>query len=202
MAEVTITSPAQLTNEVPEDGAANPWECHNFVYSILATETANYVSHIAWSLSGVFPVGISIDPLTGVISGQIKYFGEQPACTNNYPKETMLEDGSNRNDNGRLKDPFFIFVFDVTRKYNIKNPDTAPLADGSAPPATIIETVSKTFKIKVIKNHDIDNLLFVINYLKAGFTINVKGKKYNYSIVDELLLVHRGPFPKCTINTA
>ena len=218
---VVITSPTKLVNDVPENGAANPWECHNFIHTVLYTEAANFISNSKWSLSGNVPVGLSIDPDTGIISGQISYFKDQPYATNNYPDEILLEDGSNYMNIGRFKDPSLVFPFTITREYNILNPlvedpatpgaldpavtdlgnGTVQLADGvTIAPMTVLESNFKDVEIKVIKNNDIDNLVYLVKYLEAGYHITVNGEKYFKDRVNELLQVHPGPFPNCTVQ--
>jgi len=199
MSSTTITSPVILNNDLLLDGASNPWECHQFSHQILHSEDGNFCSHVAWSISGDIPIAVTMDPGSGVISGHMDYFELQPSCTgNNYPKETITVDGANNMNSGRFIPEFYDFVITVKRDYLIKGPNPATGAMDCVAP--LPESVSSTHIIKMIKNHDIDNFLYIHGYLNAGHIIDIELTKYDKNKVNELLAVHPGPFPPCAIT--
>jgi hypothetical protein len=44
-----------------------------------------------------------------------------------------------------------------------------------------------SYIIRVIKNNDIDNVIFCIEYLKAGWTLNLGNKKYDKTMINQYL---------------
>lgn len=177
-----------LNNQKPMDGASNPWECHDYEHVIEYTNGEYFLSHIKWRLEGDVPIGLNIDINTGVISGNIATFNNQTSCVDRNIEESLLLDGSNHMNNGRFKHDSYIFNFKVIREYTETDETEEP----------IIELISESdISIKVIKNNDIDNLIFCIKYLEAGHSINVDGNKYKIDEIDELIKVHKGPFGNC-----
>lgn len=195
MSSVVITTAGNIINETPTKGAVNPHECHYFSHQVLYTEDENFCEHVSWELLGDVPVGINID-VNGLISGEIKHFGEQPLCTDNYPLEEIKRDGSNHKNNGRFKHSTFTFNFTIRRNYKVKglNPDTSLLDCENS----IDEYVDSEVNIILVKNHDLDTYLFVHNYLEAGNVIQYNNVKYFYEDINELMIVHPGPFGGCT----
>jgi len=196
MAECKIDDVGIILNDSPVNGAGNPWECHSYKHQIKFTEYSNFFLHVKWSITGDIPKGISIDSATGLISGTIKFFPEQPSCQDNESTNVLEEDGSNYKDIGRFKHPYYDFNFTVRRDYLIDSDPSMPPPIGIVP-----ESTESNITIRVIKNNDIDNMIFVYKYLEAGHSINIEDKKYTFDNVDEALAVHKGPFADCPTKT-
>jgi len=197
MPSTTLTSPTMLPNDLLSDGAMNPWECHTYSHTMQHVEDGLFCEHIAWSMSGDIPVGLSMDAGSGTISGDVLHFGLQPSCQDNYPIEVFREDGGNYTSTGRFKELYFDFIVTIQRDYLVKGPN----ADGKPDCATPLpESVSGVFIIRVVKNHDIDNLLYLRNYLKAGYYTKIEDERYYEDKIDELISLHPGPFPVCEIS--
>jgi len=167
MSATTITSNGKLINEQPTNGVLNPWECHYYEHQIKYTEDlTNIVEliHISWTLEGDIPVGISIDNATGLISGIIKFFPDQPSCQDNFPFEPMKHDGSNYTQIGRFKHQYYDFDMSIKRTYKTTDGTTDPNTGG-----LIYNTfvASNLITIREVKNNDLDNYLFCYYYLLA-----------------------------------
>lgn len=118
MFSTTITSTGTLANDVPINGAANPWECHEYIHQIQFEEDENFLEHIEWYAEGYLPEGVSLDYEIGLLSGKVKPFNEQPACQDLIGgKEKLKYDGSNFDKIGRLQDTSFDFEFTINRLY-------------------------------------------------------------------------------------
>ena len=197
---MSIESKGLLINEAgPKD---NPRELEYFEHQIKFSDPMFFCSHQEWKLIGDIPNGIKINKDTGQISGVIKEFFNQNNLDNKYPDEEMEYDGSNWMNNGRFKPLFYDFHFTVIRNTLISGPNPSTGAMDCKIKIPYIET-SDVF-IKLIKCHNIDNLLFIKKYLESskrskngilGTMINIDGKSYtNY---EDAVKKHPGPF-KCS----
>lgn len=213
MDAVTITSTGLLDNESPTNGALNPWECHYYEHQIEFTEdlTDLTLEHIAWSLEGDVPNDIVIDIDTGLISGIIKPFPDQPSCQNNYPVEKLKHDGSNYNSSGRFKENFYDFNMVVKREYKTLKDDEEEYE---------FEIATSDIIIREVKDNDIDNLIFCHNYLSAieseetyynetakveeteiiEHKITIGHDDYTIDNFDDLIANHPGPFNTDCVN--
>jgi hypothetical protein len=198
-----ITSAGLISNEKPQNGAKNPWETHYFEYQTKFEDPPDFCTHVAWSIYGDVPVGIKIDSGSGKISGTICHFGKQPSCQDNKPKEQLEFDGSNCDKNGRFKHQTYDFHFTIQRDTLVSGPNPSNGAMDCSIKISLIET--NEVCIKVIKCHDIDNLIFIEQYLDEGkeggnpktgekfpTSININGKKYFDS--KSCKENHKGPF--------
>jgi len=207
-----------IINEASGAIAANPWECDYFEHTIIVDEDVmekGYVNtpcpddyegtndewefdeHIEWSLTGDVPLKLTIDKVTGVISGKISMLTDkQPGVTEFFPKEVIKEDGSNRTNTGRYKNATHEFTFEVRRKISIKIKNECKKTPSEDYNYYTEEHVS-TVKIIVVKNNDIDNTIFCRDYLEAGYMISVDDKEFRRGDLLELLEEHPGPFKIC-----
>lgn len=165
----------------------NPWECHFYRHQIKTETNEYYIKTINWSVNTNIPLSLSIDN-NGLISGNIAPLTtEQPGISDSdlNPKEQLKEDGSNWNKIGRYSNPFKDFVFTVNwtiKEYKDKTKNATK---------TEIITLSANYTIKVIRNNDIDNLIFCVEYLKSGWSLNLningEEKKYTKDNIEEYL---------------
>jgi len=188
-----IISSGHIINEAGPK--LNPREKEYFQYQTKYENPEGFCSHISWSISGDVPKGISIDSGSGVISGNIKWFPEQPSCQDNHPYEELDFDGANWIKDGRFKHNTYNFHFIIVRNLKVE--------DGDGNCNITIETSS--VYITEVKCQNINNNIFVKRYLESTktsieghrTTINVEGKVYtNYKSV---IAVMPGPF-KCPNN--
>jgi len=186
----TITDAGNIDNELLIEGAANPHECHEYSHKIVWVQGPDYSATTGWSIAGDIPVGISISG-TGVVNGTIAPFWLQPSATDNYPKETLLEDGSNWTNVGRFKPANYVFVFTVTWNYI----DVTPLG------VVIPQVATAVVEINVIKDYGLDLRYYMREYTKSGYFVSLgDGKtKYDYSNVEEFLNIAPGPFGYCPL---
>ena len=197
-----IISTSLIPNETPQSGATNPWEEHNYEYQTQFEDPSDFCEHVSWVLSGDVPAGIEIDSDSGLISGQIKHFGNQPSCQDNKPKEQLEFDGSNCLQNGRFKEQTYDFHFTITRNIMVWTVGALMCAGPQAPFAETSDVY-----IKEVKDHNIDNLIFMEQYIDEGkssedpdtgaeipTTININGKEYTDSA--SAVKNHVGPFHK------
>lgn len=201
MPACTILSTGIIPNDAPVDSASNPWECHDFMHNTLHAETGDFALHVAWSIAGDIPNEITIDPGSGVISGNVKPLNYQDTGIVNdiIGKQPLKIDGSNFKEIGRPDSPFYLFSFTITRAYMI----WVVKELGTMAP----EVATSDVTIKVIKNHDIDNLIYIKEYLKPGtsmvngfekkHTMNIDGVSYDKDSVDACIANHPGPFNHC-----
>ena len=230
-----IKTKGLLINEADGCKSNNPWECHYFRLTVDFTNDDEddypFCEHLRWYLKGDIPLGISIDGVTGVISGTIKPLTkEQPTVNDFYPLEKMKLDGSNYMSTGRYKEATHTFSFTIYRDYcfnivdtltkdllvtndgmyeNVNgtitlNADKTILLDNSD---SVIEkdddvlkvkvTLSSDVEIMVIKNNDIDNLVYCMEYLKAGHSLKVDGVEYTYETKEDFVKVHPADFETC-----
>ena len=187
----TIHDVGIISNELMIKGAANPHECHDYRHQIDFSEeygeTEEYVSE-EWSLSGDVPVGISIDN-TGVVQGYVAIFDEQPSCQDNFPDEVLKVDGSNWENIGRYKHTTYQFNFTVTRITTYQ--DTLLMEEFQ-------EIATSNISILVIKDNDINNLIFVKKYLEAGHELKIENDSYFEDDLEDFLARHDGPFGQCS----
>jgi len=191
-----ISTSLIINNAGPKD---NPRELEYFEHNTKYTPPPNFCSHVAWTIYGDVPKGISIDSGTGKIFGNIKAFYDQPSTQNNYPYEEILYDGSNWQNNGRYKNSYYDFHFTIQRDTLVSgpNPSTGALDCSVQIPYKELSNVY----IKEIKCHNIDNKIFIKQYLESTqvspetnerTSINVNGIVYtNYN---DLKNNHPGPF--------
>ena len=190
---VFITS-GKITNQAANKKSSNPWETHYFEHkidyidNILPTEE---IIESYFNLSGDVPLDIKIDS-EGILSGNILTFDEQVHVSfNKYPKETLKLDGSNWLNNGRPKSATVDFNFTVTRTIKYKDLTLPELEDDSN---IFILDVSTEVTITVIKNNNIENFIFVKNYLKEGNTLKIGNDDYSYQHLNLFINRHPGPF--------
>ena len=164
-----ILTAGLLINSTPQNGANNPWELHHFTFPIVFTPPPAFCEHVKWEMSGDYPKGLKIDSTTGIISGKVKHFGEQPSCKGAYPKEDVKIDGSNYLNNGRFMGNLYDFIFEVERitKTSLPNPSNGNLD------CTSTEETSETsvVTIRVVKNYSIDNFIWKESYTKQNFPL-------------------------------
>ena len=177
-----FTQPKQLTNTLMAEGAMNPHELHQFLYPHPAIPDP-LSCIVAYSLSGDVPKGLSVNPGTGVISGKIKHFGEQPSCTNNYPDEPLNFNGSNYLNNGRFKPETFDFNFDIKVDW-LEKQDTAvgPI------PCVIPGSTTKACTITVVKDYNIDNYLIELKIKEGIYQDLEDGSKLKLELGDNVKL--------------
>ena len=151
-----------LDNETPEDNSLDPWENHVYTHVIKFLPVGALVSPITWSVSGNLPEGLSMDNLTGTISGKLSPLDGQPGVTSGLEVDSIPITGEGCENLGRVKDLSITFSFTIKANYT--------RLTESSPPVPVPEEVSKDFTITVLKNHDIDNAKFLIKYLETGYT--------------------------------
>lgn len=211
--EIVITTTGLLNNTAP-GFKPNPKECDDFYATISYSITGEILEIKQWYISGELPKGLELKVESiATIDGNIKPFVLQELNPNlYYPKEDLKIDGSNRLNNGNLKGSSYTFNFSVNVDYTI--------ADELDPTIIIDKTTTSELNITVIKSGDIDNTLFMKNYLdiqdpidfntlefyNGELRMRVKtdkrnipygDKKYYKEDLAELYLNHPGPFAKC-----
>ncbi len=215
--KTVITSGGLITNEFP-GLSPNPHECHQFEYAVQYTETG-VLSNIEWYTEGALPVGLTIHPETGIISGIIHPLHRQPDCQDNLaPKEPLNPDGSNRNNNGTYNGTSHTFEFSVFRRYMIANPDY--ISDPTLEPEIEETSDPAVLSIMVIKSGNISNTIFMESYVNTedkevselllgldgilGLSVSTDkahitydGKKYYKDDLEILYAEHPGPFATC-----
>jgi len=188
---MAILDVGQIFSEV---GTPNPLEDHFFKHQIKYVNPAGFCQHIKWSIFGDIPVGVKVDAMSGIISGYCKWFGEEPSCEKvfGFLNSEVKLDGSNYKDSGRYKHQMYDFHFTIKRDFKI--------VDGSGN-CSIPQSEQSDVYIKLLKFHDIDSFDFIFRWLQGSpdkngnkRTINVKGKSFDFSQVQELKKVHPGPF--------
>jgi hypothetical protein len=187
---MSITSKNLIINNAgPKD---NPRENEFYQHNTMYIDPPDFCSHVAWSITGDIPVGISIDAGSGVISGTVLPFFDQPSTQDNKVTSELEYNGSNFDDNGRYKNQTYDFKFTIKRDYLAKG------SDGCNNPVPASET-SDVF-IKEVKCHNIDNLAFIKAYLESTkcsklgkeTAVNVNGVEYtDYNILKNN---HPGPW--------
>ncbi len=163
MSECTIVTTGLISNQTPMP-SDNPHECHSFTHQVAATTTGNFISHVAWSISGEFPNDLTIDTGSGLLSGVMLILDDQPSSivTDIAPIETPNLDNSNFINNGRPLSDSYTFPFTIKRDYIIKISDN--------PLVTAPESTTSICEILLIKDFNIDTILAMRNYLEAGYT--------------------------------
>jgi len=118
--ELTFT-----TLDLVDDITGNePIECDDFTHAIQYTTTTNFISIYKWVLvTGVLPTGFTLDTLTGVISGKLDFFENQPFAIDYNIKEPMLVSGRNYKNNGRPITTSVITSFSIKAIYSITTDD-------------------------------------------------------------------------------
>lgn len=186
-----ILDSGQIFSEVNKP---NPWEDMFYKHQVNYVNPPGFCQHVKWSIYGDVPKGITIDANTGVISGYIKWFGKQPSVQGNstFLNEKVKFDGTNYKNSKRYKILYYDFHFTIQRDVKI--------LDGNGN-CTIPLTETSNVFIREVKRHDIDNWDFVQRYLKGEHskrndkpTINVNGKEYDKSMIEQLKNDHPGPF--------
>ncbi len=208
----TITKTGNLPNQKPVNGKANPMECHTFFHAMTFIETyeptEEYIEH-KWSLEGEVPSKLTIDE-NGVISGKVLTFDLQENCRHALkPKEPLAPGGGNWLNNGRLNGPSYTFKFKVKKwiKYLVTpeaptgtDTDSDPTDDATtepvAPPEPYEEESEHVVDVNiiVISNNNIDNLMFVRNYMATGKDMKIEKTTYTIDNMEDFLKRHPGPF--------
>jgi hypothetical protein len=172
---MSVDSSGHIINEVgPKD---NPREEEYFEYQTKFTNPLDFCTHVAWSIYGDVPKGISIDIGSGKISGTLKWFHDQPSCQDNNPCEEMEYDGSNWMKDGRFKHNSYDFHFTIQR-------DILMLDANNVCDTPVTET--NNVYITLVKCNNINNDIFIKRYLESTKTskenertkINVNGEVY------------------------
>ena len=153
--------PVKLINVKMQDNALNPWETHDFLYPHFAIPDP-MTCIISYLLSGDVPKGISVDS-SGNIKGKIEHFGKQPSCQDNKPNEKTEFDGSNMEKNGRFKKLYYDFHFTIQVKW-VEKKDTP----NGPVPCTVPGSTTEECIIRMVKNHNIDNQIWMEKYLDDG----------------------------------
>ena len=188
-----------IYNEQPSAGALNPHETHFYEHQVKHSPPPHFCEHVSWVIVGDIPKSISIDASSGVISGTLCHFGKQPSCQSNKPKEKPVYDGKNFANNGRFKPDLYDFHFTVIRNTLVSGPNPSTGAMDCAVKIPFVET--SNVYIRLVKNQDIDNLIFLEDYIDNGIpseesgeetSINVNGKVYTTS--SSARRAHPGPF--------
>lgn len=190
--KTTIYDSGIILNEKPMKGSVNPHECHTYEHQILYTEhfTSDdefQPSTEEWFLSGDIPLHLEIDN-NGLITGRVAIFNDQPSCKDNHPDEDIVLSGENWKNTGRYKHDQYIFKFTVHRKYIYT--DLLTMED-------IEEEVTSDVEILVIKNRNIDNLIFVKRYLESGHELKIDNDSYFEENINDFISRHPGPFILC-----
>lgn len=221
---VVITTVGNIPNQYP-GVKANPRECENYSTTVeytLDPEVEDKLIHNEWYTEGEFPKGLTIDPDTGVISGNMKMFILQELNSSLYaPNEPLKMDGSNRLNNGNFTGTTYTFNFTICKRTTLEY--TTLDID---PDAVDVEDLTKEYintsdvNIVMIKSGNIENTLFIKNYLdndeidpiNSLFMINdfiqteiiferrhmmVGDRKYYKEDLEDLYRDHPGPFSKC-----
>lgn len=196
MVSTYITS-GNITNDVPLNGASNPWEYHRFTHLVKYTDilkpTETIVEETMYT-TGNLPLGLTLE--NNIISGVIDLLDNQNIDIPKYPKEDIKLGGSNWLNNGRPIASSVDFTFNIVRDIVVNDSsliiistDTEPGNDGNY----FISFVT-TVTIKVIKNNNIDNFIFVKNYMEQGNTLKIGNKDYTINEMSDFLNDHPGPF--------
>ena len=211
--KITITTAGTLTNNAP-GFKPNPKECDDFYATIDYNITGEVLEIKEWYILGELPKGLKLNTENEIyIDGNIKPFVLQELNSNYYyPKEDLKIDGSNRLNNGNLISDSYVFNFSINVDYTI--------SDEINPSIIIDMTATSNLNITLIKSGNINNTLFMKNYLdietpidfntlefyNGELTMVVKtdkrnipynGKKYYKKDLEDLYLNHPGPFAKC-----
>lgn len=211
--EIIIDTSGVLSN-ILSGFKPNPKECDDFYNTIKYSITGEIEQIKQWYILGELPKGLIFHSDSNLfIDGNIKPFVLQELNSSlYYPKEDLKIDGSNRLNNGNLIASSYTFNFSVNVDYTI--------LDELDPTIIIDKTATSDLSITVIKSGDIDNTLFMKNYLDIqdpidfntlGFyngelTMIVKtdrrnipygDRKYYKEDLADLYLNHPGPFAKC-----
>lgn len=211
--EITISTSGVLNNTTP-GFKPNPKECDDF-YATIDYSISGEIKEIKqWYILGESPKGLIFNSENIItISGNIKPFVLQELDNSlYYPKEDLKIDGSNRLNNGNLIASSYTFNFSVNLDYTIED---------ELDPEVIIElTATSGLSITVIKSGDINNTLFMKNYLDVETPIDFNtldfyngelkmtvktdkrnipygDRKYYKNDLADLYLNHPGPFAKC-----
>lgn len=213
---IVFTTAGNLPNMFP-GSKANPRECEEYTARVNYTTTGSIKEIKRWYIEGELPKGLELIVLSNhlEIKGNVKAFVLQELPSGNYyPKEPLNIDGSNRLHNGGFKHDTYTFNFSVVVDYIIID-ELDPLLE-----AEIFKTEKTDLNITVIKSGNINNTLFIRNYLEnekmeefntleffnGELTLVVKkdyrnipynNKKYYKKDLAELYRDHPGPFSKC-----
>jgi hypothetical protein len=160
-----ITTTGILINQTPVKGVLNPWETHTFSHQIELVEDPEIETHLEWRITGDLPAGLSIDPVSGLISGTVGILNYDPYVKDKYPKEKMLLSGKNWKNVGRPMSATYTYNFTVHRDYTVIDTEAAE------PDTFINKTVSSDCSIMVIKHNDIDTIVYLIEYLKSESSV-------------------------------
>ena len=223
--KIVISTTGTLTNNEP-GFKPNPKECDDFYATIDYNIIGEILEIKEWYILGELPKGLKLNTENEIyIDGNIKPFVLQELNSNYYyPKEDLKIDGSNRLNNGNLISDSYVFNFSINVDYTIIDEaspsDEANPSDVANPPIILDMTATSNLNITLIKSGNINNTLFMKNYLdvetpidfntlefyNGKLTMVVKtdkrnipynGKKYYKKDLEDLYLNHPGPFAKC-----
>ena len=159
---ITIDEAGALTNTAgPKD---NPRELESYEHAIAHT-IATDSEVVAWSAVGNFPSGLTMNPLTGEITGTIDAMFDQPLCTPKKTDEYLEVDCRNYPDkNGRYINDTFVFKWTTTLNY------LGPLPAPPNTPKVFPMIVTEDHSITLVKNHGADGLLMAKEVLDGDGT--------------------------------
>lgn len=185
MTTVFITS-GSLENEYINKKQSEVYETEYFEHTIKFTETILPTEELissVWELSGDIPLYVKLDGLT--LKGNIEMLQDQVIDVPRYPKEKIKPDGSNWQNNGRPIDSTIEFNFNIIKIDKVKDIEND----------TVSEVRTETpVNITLTKNYNIDNMVFVKNYLDEGNTLKIGNDDYTKKHFSYFLQVHPGPF--------
>lgn len=233
---VEILANGLLVNEL---GKPNPRECEQFRFQVEYIIDSSILSdiHIRWEIEGDIPNDVVIDKDSGLLSGKVKMFIDQDLPSHLYnPKEPLEVDGSNYQNDGRFTDPTYDFNFTIRKVTLLEDveyigePIETTLEECIEDDSILLcmdegkiyrkEFTTSDVTIKLVRNGNVGNTLFMINYLdndeitstdKVVLDFNTLSieivedrrhisfgdRKYYKEDTDELLSVHPGPFIDC-----
>ena len=206
-----LTEPTLLVNETSVDLEGSSYT-HTLKVEII--DTNNLINNLKYSIEETTkpPEGINITE-DGRLYGRL-----DPIIPNDIPRINI--DGSGRENINRFNGNDKIVDFKIRLDYNISIPEiiesTEPTEEEGSTPTEGEETTPViTYKtvegyqifnvsIRIVKNNDIDNYVFMVGYLMSResvvngtivkHTIDYNGVTYDESNVLELLKNHPGPF--------
>ena len=182
-----LTEPTLLVNETSVDLEGSSYT-HTLKVEII--DTNNLINNLKYSIEETTrpPEGINITE-DGKLYGRL-----EPIIPNDIPRINI--DGSGRENINRFNGTEKIVDFKIRLEYNITLPDT--------PDETLEGYQLFNVSIRIVKNNDIDNYVFMVGYLMSResvvngtivkHTIDYNGVTYDESNVLELLKNHPGPF--------
>lgn len=179
-----VTNGGELPNMRPEQGAIKPHECHHYYNGQLKAVYEEGATHISFHMTGGYPIALEIEPISGVISGQVQIWNVQPIMKCKKP-DLMKLNGCNWMNNGRPQARTWTFTFNVYTIYDWDPPQpegdngtgTGSVGGGGnadSPYAGFQKGIYKTpitpCTITVIRTNDMDTLIFGLCYMLTNET--------------------------------